>query len=334
MAQHAGPHDVRAGVVVLGLGQHARGLGADGAHDGQVHAVGDGHGAHVVEEALEQMAEHVGDAGGCLERRQREREFGVHERQLRALVVACVAGLHAQLVVADDGVLRSLAAGCRDGENHGDGQHIGVRVLLGDELPHVVIDAGAVGDGLRGVDNRAAAHGQHPVHAVFLAQRDTLAHQANLWIGAHAAQFHVLDASLLKRRAHAVDEARLNGALPAVVQQHLMRAALGQHGADLAFGVVAEHEMRRGNELEVFHGNRLPWFRDAAPPTLARKQHDALSITRTAPVSCRCTREKIKPGRKDPAFERNPDRQCAGSWQPAFRLATEPANPRQSIWRR
>ena len=44
--------------------------------------------------------------------------------------------------------------------------------------------------------------------------------------------------------------------------------------------------------------------------------------------------EKIKPGRKDPAFERNPDRQCAGSWQPAFRLATEPANPRQSIWRR
>ena len=57
-----------------------------------------------------------------------------------------------------------------------------------------------------------------------------------------------------------------------------MRATLGQHRADLAFGVVAEHEMRRGNELEVFHGNRLPWFRDAAPPTFARKQHDALSI--------------------------------------------------------
>ena len=43
---------------------------------------------------------------------------------------------------------------------------------------------------------------------------------------------------------------------------------------------MAEHEMRWGNELEVFHGNRLPRFRDAAPPTFARKQHDALSITR------------------------------------------------------
>ena len=278
MAQHAGPHDVRAGVVILGLGQHARGLGADGAHNGQVHAVGDGHGPHVVEEALEQVAVHVGDAGGRLERRQRKRELGVHERQLRALIVAGVTGLHAQLVVADDGVLRRLAAGCRNGEHHGDGQHFGVRVFLGDELPHVVIDAGAVGDGLRGVDDRAATHGKHPVHIVLLAQGDALAHQADLGVGAHAAQLHVLDAGLLERCAHAVDEARLDGALPAIVQQHLMRATLGQHGADLAFGVVAEHEMRRGNELEVFHGNRLPWFRDAAPPTFARKQHDALSI--------------------------------------------------------
>ena len=292
MAQHAGPHDVRAGIVVLGLGQHARGLGADGAHDGQVHAVGDGHGSHIVEEALEQVAVHVGDAGCRLERRQRERELRVHERQLRALVVAGVAGFHAQLVVADDGVLRSLAAGGRDGEHHGDGQHLGVQVLLGDELPHVVIDAGAVGDGLRGVDHRTAAHGKHPVHAVFLAQRNTLAHQADFGVGAHAAQLHVLDARLLERCAHAIDKARLDGALPAVVQQHLMRAALSQHGADLAFGVMAEHEMRRGNELEVFHGNRLPWFRDDAPPTLARKQHDALSITRTARVSCKRTRRK------------------------------------------
>ena len=280
MAQHARPHDVRAGIVVLGLGQHARGLCADGAHDRQVHAVGDGHGAHVVEEALEQVAEHVGDAGGRLERRQRERELGVHERQLRALVVARIAGLHAQLVVAEDGVLRRFAAGCRDGEHHSDRQHFSVRIFLGDELPHGVIDAGAVGDGLRGVDHRAAAHGQHPVHAVFLAQRDALAHQADLRVGTHAAQLHVLDAGLLERCAHAVDEARLDGALPAIVQQHLTRAALGQHGADLAFGVVAEHEMRWGNELEVFHGNRLPRFRDAAPPTFARKQHDALSITR------------------------------------------------------
>lgn len=76
MAEHAGPHDVGAGVVVVGVGQHARRLGADGVHERQVQVVSHGHRAHVVEEALKQVAEHVGEAGGRLEGRQREGELG------------------------------------------------------------------------------------------------------------------------------------------------------------------------------------------------------------------------------------------------------------------
>ena len=53
MAEHAGPHDVRTSVVVFRVGQHARRLGADGVHERQIQVVGHGHGAHVVEEALQ-----------------------------------------------------------------------------------------------------------------------------------------------------------------------------------------------------------------------------------------------------------------------------------------
>ena len=266
VAQHAGPHDIRTRVIVFGLGQHTRRLGADGAHERQVHAIGHRYRPHVIEKALQQVAIHISDARSRLERRQRKRKFRVHKRQLGALVVVGVAGFHAQFVVADNGVFRRLAAGCRNGKHHGNGQHVGVRVLFRDELPHVVIDARAVGDGLRRVHHRAAAHSQHPVHVMLFAQRHALAHQADLGVRAHAAKLHVRNTGIVQRRAHAIDEPRLHGALPAEVQQHLARAALGQHGANLRLGVVAEHEMRRGNELEVFHGNRLPRLREKQPP--------------------------------------------------------------------
>ena len=149
MAEHAGPHDVGAGIVVVGVGQHARRLGADGVHERQVQIVGHRHRAQVVEEALQQVAEHVGKASGCLEGRQGESELGVHEGELRTLGVVGVPGLAAQLVVGDDRVLRGLAAGGGDGEHHGDGQHVVVGSLGFEEFPHVAFHAGAVGDGLR-----------------------------------------------------------------------------------------------------------------------------------------------------------------------------------------
>ena len=254
VAQHARPHDVGARVVVLGLGQHARRLGAHGLHQRQVEVVGDGDGTQIVEEALEQMREHVGDARRRLVLRQRERELGIQKRQLGALRIVAVAGLHPQLVVADDGVLGGLAARRGDGEHHGDGKHVGVGALGDEQLPHILLDARAVGDRLGRVDDAAAAHGEDPVDALLLAQRNALAHQADLGIGAHAAQLDMLDARRIQRRLHAVDEPAFDRAGAAEMQQHPLRAALGELGAHLLLGAAAEHEMGRRNEFEVLHG--------------------------------------------------------------------------------
>ena len=140
------------------------------------------------------MAEHVGKARSCLERWQRERELRIHERELRTLGVVRVARFHLQCVVRHHRVLRRLAAGSRDGEHHGDGQHVVRQPLRLEEIPHVPVVVRAHGDGLRRVDDRAAAHGQHPVDIVFLAQRDAFASKRDLGVRTHAAQLHVLDA--------------------------------------------------------------------------------------------------------------------------------------------
>ena len=257
VAEHPRPHDVRTRLVVLGVRKHARCLGAHGPHEREVQVVSHGDRAHVVEEALKQVAEHVGDARGRLVRGQREGELGVHERELRALMLVAVPRLHAERVVADHGVLRRLAARRGDGEDHGDGEHVLVGALRGEELPHVLVDAGAVRNRLRRVDDRPAADREHPVDAFLLAQGHALPHELDLGIRAHAAELHALDARRIERRAHAVDEPASHRALPAEVQKHLLRAALGELAAHFLLGAPAEDELSRRHELEIKHGNIL-----------------------------------------------------------------------------
>ena len=258
MAQHAGPHHVRARIVVLRIHHDARRLGAHRLHKRQAQVVRHRHRAHVVEEALQQMAEHVGKARSCLERGQRERELRIHERELRTLGVVRVARFHLQCVVRHHRVLRRLAAGSRDGEHHGDGQHVVRQPLRLEEIPHVPVVVRAHGDGLRRVDDRAAAHGQHPVDIVFLAQRDAFASKRDLGVRTHAAQLHVLDALCIQRCLHAVDQAAFHGALAAEVQQHRTRTALGQLASHLLFSALSEHEVGRRHEFEVLHRRSFP----------------------------------------------------------------------------
>ena len=166
-----------------------------------------------------------------------------------------VAGLAAQLVVGDDRVLRGLAAGGRDGEHHGDGQHVVVGSLGFEELPHIAFHAGAVGDGLRGVDDRAATHGENPIDVSLLAEAHALAHQGDLGVRAHAAQLQMLDARGVQRGAHAVDEPGGHGAPAAEVHEHPLGPGRRQLLAHLLFSSASEDEMRGGNEFEVFHGS-------------------------------------------------------------------------------
>ena len=221
----------------------------------QIQVVGHGHGAHVVEEALKQVAEHVGEAGGCLEGRQREGELGVHEGELRTLGVVGVAGFAAQLVVGNNRVLRRLAAGGRDGEHHGNGQHIVVEGLGFEELPHVAFHASTVGDGLRGVDDRTATHREHPVDVSLLAEAHALAHKGDLGVRAHTAQLQVLDARSIQRRTHAVDKSGGHSTPAAEVHEHPLGASCRQLLTHLLFSPAPEDKMRGGNEFEVFHGS-------------------------------------------------------------------------------
>lgn len=114
-------------------------------------------------------------------------------------------------------------------------------------------------------------------------------------------------------------------AMPGTIKGGFATPQIAQHHGIRARVTQLPSRTTNRKEDEMFRAR--PRYR---PLLFRRKRTPAQGET----ISCRCARKKIKPGRKDPAFERNPDRQCAGSWQPASRLATEPANPRQSIWRR
>ena len=227
------------------------------------------------------MAVHVRDASCRLVGRQGEGELGVHERELRTLGVVRVAALHAQLVVGDDGVLGRLAASRRNGEHDGDGQHIGDLFFRFEELPHVAVIARADGNGLRGVDDRAAAHGEHPVDALLLADFDAFAGQGDFRVGAHAAQFDPVDARVLQCAFYAVKQPAFLGALPAVVQQDFLCTAFGQFRADLQFGVAPEHEMGGGYEFEVLH-RRDPF---SLRPTSACSRHRRGALSFAEPLS-------------------------------------------------
>ncbi len=273
MAEHAGPHDVGAGIVVVGVGQHARRLGADGVHERQVQIVGHRHRAQVVEEALQQVAEHVGKASGCLEGRQGESELGVHERVARTVVVVGVAGLAAQLVVGDDRVLRGLAAGGGMVSTTAMGSVDGLGALRLEQLPHVVFDARAVGDGLRGVHDAAAAHRDDPVDPLALAQGHALAHERDLGVGPHAAKLVNGHARTLERIAHARDQPACHRRSAAEVDERAQGASALSLSPTCAStsrpntNLVGDTNSKFSIGFPPFHANaKLPRRADGTPP--------------------------------------------------------------------
>ena len=104
----------------------------------------------------------------------------------------------------------------------------------------------AVGDGLAGVDDRAAADGQQEVHAAGLGQLDALAHLGQMRVRHNAAQLHVEDTGLVQRLLDAVQHAGTHGALAAVVDQHAGAAELLHQGTDLFDGTLAKFDLGRG----------------------------------------------------------------------------------------
>ena len=133
------------------------------------------------------------------------------------------------------------------------GQRAGDLCLAAVEVPEVAVVARAVGDGLRGVNRGAAAHRQHEVHAVFLAQADALIHQVAAGIGLHAAQLEVPDARSVQRGDHLREQAAAHDAAAAVDNQRAAAAKFTDELANLVLAVPAEDKLCGGTEFKIQH---------------------------------------------------------------------------------
>ena len=102
MGERSCPHNVRARLVVLGLGKSHGGLVDKGANNARGDVIGKARRTRAAEIALAHMRDHVGHASGRLIRRQRKRELGVEERYLRAEQIRIRAALQSQFIVGNN----------------------------------------------------------------------------------------------------------------------------------------------------------------------------------------------------------------------------------------
>ena len=249
---HAGPHDVGAGFIVVGILHHTASLVHHGQHDAFEHAVG---GLDILgrgEVALKGMGDDVGDAAGGLEGRQALGEDRVHDRELRADAVGLRGGLLEGLLVGDDGVGGTLAAGSGDGQHHADGQG-GLRGLAGEEVPEVPVIGDAHGDGLGGVDDAAAADGQEEVDLLFAGKLDALIDKSAARVRLDAAELDGAQAFGGDGVLHPVEQTGLLCRLAAVDDHDTAAAELFDIAAGLVFTVTAEDKIRGAVKIKIIH---------------------------------------------------------------------------------
>ena len=171
-------------------------------------------------------------------------QLRVHHGEFGGGRCRCCSPLHAALVLGNHAAVAHLAA------RGGDGEHYAHRQagpgLTGPvvELPHVGVLGQAVGDGLGGVDDAAAAHSQDKVYALFFAQLDALIHQRQPGVGHHAAQLHIRNSLALQRSPDLRKQARTLGAAAAVMDQNPATARFLHKPAGLLPGSLSENYFR------------------------------------------------------------------------------------------
>ena len=256
--ERARPHDVRAGGIVHRVAQDGRALGDDRAHEGFAEFVRHQHVARRREIALDDVGKDVHEAAGRLVGRKGEGELGVHHGEARTQPVAGDGALEVVRLQADDAVARSLAAGGGEGEDDADGERGGddrrlLAVLAEGEVAEVAVVEGAEGDGLRRVDDAAAADGEDEVDLLAADEIDALADEGFARVRLHAAEGDEGDARLLQRLHDLVVDAVSLDAPAAEVQQRLGPAKCLHEGAGPLLGSPAKREMRRRLKFKVIH---------------------------------------------------------------------------------
>ena len=253
VAHDAGPHDLRADIVVIRV---ADGLGPElyhGAEQALAELVGELVVLNGGKITLVGVHHDVNDAAGRLIGRKGVCELRIHDGEAGADAVVVAGGFDLERVVVQHAARGALAAGGGDGNNGADGHHDG-RVLGAQEvIPHVAVIESADADALGGVDDAAAADGEQEVDALALDDLDALAHVLHAGVGLSAAEVNGGDALVLDVLADAVKEPAADHAAAAVDYEDLGRALLGAELADILLLVLAEHELGGAVESEVVH---------------------------------------------------------------------------------
>ena len=274
VAHHTGPHDVRPRLVVVRIIHDSAPLVEHGQQNALQHPVRDLHVRRIGEIALKGVGHDVRDAAGRLISGQAFREGRVQHGEARPEAVGFRAVLLQRFLVGDDGIRGAFAAGGGNGQDGAHRQSL-LRHLPGEKVPEIAVIGYADGDGLGGIDDAAAAHGQNEVDLFPAAEVDALIDKAAAGIGLHAPQLHGIQVFFLQAGHDPVQQAGAFGGLPAVDHQHPAAAKALDIPAGLRLPVLSEHEVGRAVKIKVPHRN--------APLNIRSFSHRADRRTGTSP---------------------------------------------------
>ena len=188
-------------------------------------------------------------------------ELRVHDGKERTgalVVVGALEHLLAHGVDVDDRGVGGLGASAGQGGDGADLGDLGGAHLAEEEVLEVKVVGEAVGDGLGGVDGRAAADGEDEVHALLLAELDALLDQGEARVGHDAVHLDVLDALGCQALLDAGEKAGVADVVAAPVDEGLVAAELLDQAAGLLLGLLAKHDLGRNEILKVNHAKQIP----------------------------------------------------------------------------
>ena len=199
------------------------------------------------------MAHHLGSASGRLLLRDRERIRRVEHRHLRHEQGRGGSPLLVFAQIGNNGKRVHLGARSRKREHRIHRQRGLDFRAIEHQVPRVAVVFRSTRDNLGRIDNRTAAHSEHHVDRVLLAQARALANRLDARVRLNARKLHHMQTRISEnRRGLVIQAALLNGAA-AIDEQHI-RAAFRKFAQmrDLAF---AEMNPCGNAEREIIHVN-------------------------------------------------------------------------------
>ena len=192
VSHHACPHDVGAGVVVVGVLDDSGTFVDHCEQKGLDEPVGHFDFFCVCQVALVQVGHDIRDAGSGLPRGQRLGQRRIQDGEFRADRIAGGAALEQSVFFCDDAVRTAFAARCGDREDGADGECI-FDIFTAVEIPEVAVVDCTGRNRFGGVDCAAAADSQNEVDVFSAAEVDSFVDQAAAGIGLDAAEREVGD---------------------------------------------------------------------------------------------------------------------------------------------